>query len=222
MKTDFYTPQGTSAGTLELPSAVFDVAYNGDLVHQVVTGLRANMRASTAHVKDRSEVSGTGKKPWRQKGTGNARHGSRRSPIWRTGGIAHGPTSEKDYSQKINKKMKNKALAVMLSQKLRDEQILFVDTLSFDAIKTQEADAILQKLESVKGFETINTRTKANNILLVLPERNDVLEKSFRNIPHVTIVTGRALNALDCARYRYIIIASAQENVELLANRITQ
>lgn len=222
MKTDFYTPQGTSAGTLDLPESVFDVAYNGDLVHQVVTGLRANMRASNAHVKDRSEVSGTGKKPWRQKGTGNARHGSRRSPIWRTGGIAHGPTNDKDYSQKINKKMKNKALAVMLSQKLRDEQVLFVDALNMTEIKTKEADTILKNLESVKGFETINTRDKANNILLVLPERNDVLEKSFRNVPHVTIVTGHALNALDCARYRYIIVASAQENVELLASRITK
>lgn len=218
MKTDFYNLTGTKEGTIDLPESMFDVAWNGDLVHQVVTSMRSNMRASVAHVKDRSEVSGTGKKPWRQKGTGQARHGSRRSPIWRTGGITHGPTNDRNYTKKINKKMKIKALGAMLSQKLRDGQILFVSPLELGAIKTKDAAAILHNLATIQGFETINT-PKANNILMTIPEHNEVVEMSFRNIPHVTLENIHTLNPLDLAQYRYLIISAPQESVEFLARK---
>ena len=126
MEANVYNKEGKEAGKVTLPESVFNVAWNGDLVHQVVVAMQANARIPWAHTKDRSEVSGTGKKPWKQKGTGNARHGSRRSPIWRTGGVAHGPRNEKSYKQKINKKMRAKALFSVLSKKVEEGEVLFV------------------------------------------------------------------------------------------------
>lgn len=128
MEAIVYNKNGKEAGKIALNDKVFGVAWNADLVHQVATAMMSNRRAGTAHTKDRSEVSGTGKKPWRQKGTGRARHGSKRSPIWVGGGVAHGPRSDKNYEKKLTKKMKAKALMTLLSRKLKDGQILFVDS----------------------------------------------------------------------------------------------
>src|SRR5579863_7804375 len=109
-EANVFTMKGGKAGTVALPAELFGAKWNADLVHQVVTGMQANARPTVAHTKFRGEVSGGGKKPWKQKGTGRARHGSTRSPIWVGGGVAHGPRNEKSYDQKINKKMKAKAL----------------------------------------------------------------------------------------------------------------
>ena len=221
MKTDFYDIKGKKAGSVDLPDVVFDTPWNGDLVHQVLMSMRSNLRLGTAQVKDRSEVSGTGKKPWRQKGTGNARHGSRRSPIWRTGGVTHGPTNEKDYSKKVNKKMKVKALYTLLSQKMRDGQILFVDPIEMKEIKTKTANDALLNLAKVQGFETINT-PKSNNIMLTVPEFDEVLGKSFRNLPHVTVQDIHNLNPLDVASYRYMIISAPEASVDFLASKMNK
>jgi ribosomal protein L4 len=105
-----YTTDGKQKGTIDLPDTIFAQKWNADLVHQVATSIMSNARAATAHTKDRGEVSGGGKKPWKQKGTGRARHGSSRSPIWVGGGVAHGPRNDKSYTKKINAKMKVKAL----------------------------------------------------------------------------------------------------------------
>ena len=105
MKTEIYNKEGQSSGTINLDDQLFDLKWNADLVHQVVRSMESNARQSNADTKGRGDVRGGGKKPWRQKGTGRARHGSSRSPIWVGGGVAHGPTSEKNYDKKINKKM---------------------------------------------------------------------------------------------------------------------
>jgi len=126
MKVKVYNWEGKEIDTTEVPEKLFGLKWNDDLVHQVATALRANLRRTIADTKDRSEVRGGGKKPWRQKGTGRARHGSSRSPIWVGGGITHGPLSEKNYSQKINKKMKAKAFFTVLSRKLSDGEVVFV------------------------------------------------------------------------------------------------
>lgn len=219
MKTDIYNTQGKSAGTIDLPESVFGLPWNADLVHQVVLSMQSNARTNTTHTKDRSEVSGTGKKPWRQKGTGNARHGSRRSPIWVGGGVAHGPRNERDYTKKINKKAKTKALFTALSQKLRDGHILFVEPVVMKEIKTKDAEAIVKALSGVKGFETITT-DKKNNILMTLPVKDEAAEKSFRNLSYLTIDDIRNLNPVDVMKYRYMIISAPKESVEFLESKI--
>ena len=110
METKIYNQAGSPAGTIKLSEKVFGLPWNADLVHQVVASMRSDARVNLAHTKTRGEVRGGGKKPWKQKGTGQARHGSTRSPIWVGGGVAHGPRNDKDYSRKVNKKMKAKAL----------------------------------------------------------------------------------------------------------------
>lgn len=207
-----YTLSGKEKGSVTLSESVFGLSWNNDLVHQVLVGMESNARRGTAHSKDRSEVSGGGKKPWRQKGTGQARHGSRRSPIWVGGGVTFGPRNERNYDKKINKKMKTKALFIGLSQKLRDNEMLFVEPIAIDTISTKEANKVFTALETVPGFETLNTK-KSNNALLVIPTHNETVKKSAKNLEHVTVVEAEKLNIVDLAKYRYIVIASPEESI---------
>src|SRR3989344_5860331 len=135
LEVSVYDQKGKVVKSIKLPESIFGLSWNADLVQQVVVGMRSNSRANTADTKDRSEVSGGGKKPWQQKGTGRSRHGSSRSPIWIGGGIAHGPTNERNYMEKINKKAKRKAVLAILSQKLKDGEIFFMDDLSLPEAK---------------------------------------------------------------------------------------
>lgn len=207
-----YTLSGKEKGTVTLPESVFGLSWSNDLVHQVVVGMESNARSGTAHTKDRSEVSGGGKKPWRQKGTGQARHGSRRSPIWVGGGITFGPRNERNYEKKINKKMRTKALFIGLSQKLRDNEMLFVEPIVVDTASTKEAHKVFAALETIPGFETLNTQ-KSNNALLVIPAHNEVVKKSAKNLGHVTVVEAEKLNIVDLAKYRYVIVSSPEESI---------
>jgi large subunit ribosomal protein L4 len=209
-----YAINGKSAGSVELAGTIFNRPWNADLVHQVVVGMQANARTGLAHTKFRGEVSGTGKKPWQQKGTGQARHGSRRSPIWVGGGVSHGPRNEKDYSVKINKKQKTAALFTTLSEKLRKGKIIFTESIDLSNAKTKDAEKILKGFESVSGFETINT-AKKNNILLVLPTVSEVVRNSFRNLNHVTLVEARNINPVDVMKYRYMIISNPTDATAL-------
>ena len=204
-----YSQKGTKSGTIALPAKVFGVKWNGDLVHQVVTSMLANARAGTAHTKDRSEVSGGGKKPWKQKGTGRARHGSTRSPIWVGGGVTHGPRNDKNYSQKINKKTRVKALYTVLSKKYADGAVLFVDGVKLGTIKTKDAQEMLNVWSAIDGFKTITTK-KATNALMVLAEPNATIEKSFANLPGVTITTASNLNALVAMKYRVLVMVGPE------------
>jgi len=220
MKTDIYNHTGDVSGSIELPTDVFGLEWNADLVHQVVVGMQSNARANTAHTKDRSEVSGGGRKPWRQKGTGQARHGSKRSPIWRGGGITFGPRAERNYDKKINKKMRAKALLVALSQKLRDGHVLFVDDLSTEAGKTSAMKNIFESFAKVKGFETLNTK-KHNNVFLTAVEPNDELKRSVKNLHHVSLADVTNLNVVDVLNHRYLLISNPKESVDFLSSKLT-
>lgn len=210
-----YNQEGEKTSSVTLPTSIFGVKWNPDLVHQVVSSLSSSARSGTAHTKNRGEVRGGGKKPWRQKGTGRARHGSIRSPLWVGGGVSHGPRSEKNYSRKVNKKMKRAALASVLSAKLRDKELLFVDFLAIPEIKTREARAVLANLAQILGYEGM-AKKKTNAALIALPEKNPSVEKSFRNIGTVAVMEARNLNILDVLKYKYLVIIAPVESVKLL------
>jgi large subunit ribosomal protein L4 len=219
METTVFNQAGKSAGSVTLPEAVFGVAWNPDLVHEVVVAMQSNARAGTAKVKDRSEVSGGGKKPWRQKGTGRARHGSRRSPIWVGGGVSHGPTNEKDFSKKLNKKVKQKALASTLSRKHADGEVVFVESLTFAAPKTADAKATLAAI--AQGADKAELATKrANAALVVLPERNEAVEKSFRNFGNVEVAQAKDINPVDLLTYKFVLVSEPEKALEVLSTRV--
>ena len=219
MNTKIYTREGAESGSITLPEAVFGVALNPDLVHEVVVGMQANARAGTAHTKDRSEVRGGGKKPWKQKGTGRARHGSRRSPIWTGGGVTFGPRNEKDFSVKINKKVKAKALACVLSKKLADNEVFFVDSLAMEEPKTKDAKVVIAALAKGTGVESLATKRK-NAAIVVLADRSLATEKSFRNFGNIEVVMAKDINPVELLTYKYVVVADAKSSVEVLSSRI--
>lgn len=215
LSAPIFSVDGKEAGSVDLPAEVFGLSWNPDLVHQVVVSMQSNARFGTAHTKDRSEVSGGGKKPWRQKGTGRARHGSSRSPIWRSGGVTFGPRSDKDYTKAIPKKMRVKALYTALSRKLKDGEIIFVDNLNISEPKTKDADQILKGLSS--KFEKLN---KEKNAALIAPvEKTEAIKKSFANIKRVDVSEVRNLNPVDVLSHTYLIIDNPAEAVTKLSER---
>jgi len=221
MEAIIYNKEGKEAGKIKLPKAIFGLSWNADLVHQVVVSMQANKRNKTANVKDRSEVSGGGKKPWKQKGTGRARHGSRRSPIWVGGGITHGPSNERSFEKKINKKMRAKALYVALSRKLKDNELFFVDSFSFDAPKTKDASLALQKIGKAAGFKkNINGKKKTANIFVW--DLDEVTDKSLRNIPSIAIGDAKDINAFDILERPYVIIVNPEKTLEFLTGKLSK
>lgn len=219
MEGEVYNQKGKSVGKLALPETIFGLPWNGDLVHQVVTAMQANARTPVAHTKIRGEVRGGGAKPWRQKGTGRARHGSSRSPIWKGGGVTHGPRNDKSYKQKINKKMRIKALFTVLSSKLKKGQIIFVEELSLKNIKTKEAVSIVESLSKIKGFEKI-VGGKNPNLYITTPAKSDTLKKSFANIQTVEVDEIKNINPVDLMSFKYIIMAQPKESIAFLGGKI--
>lgn len=217
MQATVYSKDGKEAGKVTLPESVFGLPWNADLVHQVAVSMQANARANTAHTKGRGDVRGGGKKPWKQKGTGRARHGSSRSPIWVGGGTTHGPTKERVYTSKINKKVRAKALFTVLSRKMKDGEILFVDSLSFGAPKTADAKAALVAL--AKGAKLPKLVTKRKNAALIAGPADENLKKSFRNIGSVAIEEVRNLNPVDLLNATYLVFANAEQAVATLSGR---
>ena len=219
MNAKIFSKEGKEAGKVDLPETVFGVAWNPDLVHEVVIGMQANARTRTTHTKDRSEVRGGGKKPWRQKGTGRARHGSRRSPIWTGGGVTFGPRNEKDYSVKLNKKVRAKALASVLSKKATDNEIIFVDSLSMNEPKAKEAKATFAAIANGSGNDAM-ARKRKNAALVVLPARNLATEKSFRNFGNIEVAQAKDINPVDLLTYKYVVVAEPKESIEILEKRV--
>lgn len=205
MSIDLFNQNGEKIGKIELPEKIFNLEINQDLIHQAVLTQIANSRKPLAHPKGRGEVRGGGRKPWRQKGTGRARHGSIRSPIWKGGGVAHGPKKEKIYFKKINKKAKRKALFMALSSKLKDNQLLVVDSLNLEKAKTKIMKNILENLsKNFVGYK--KTKKKQNSILIIQPDSNQSLIKAVRNLPFAKIIRADSLNIVDVLKNKYLIL----------------
>ena len=201
MEAKVYNQNGEEIEILTLPEKIFGCSWNPNLVRQVYLSERTNKRKNIASTKDRSEVSGGGKKPWQQKGTGRARHGSIRSPIWIGGGVTHGPRNERSYYEKINKKARRRALLTVLSQKLRENEILFLDGLNIAEAKTKEAKVILDRLP----MDHLATK------LFVFPERDEKAFKALRNISNVRIIEARNLNTSQLLNHKYVIFSGNSE-----------
>lgn len=218
MESNVYNKKGETVGKIKVPENIFDISWNADLVSQTINSIKSTNRAGTADTKGRGDVRGGGKKPWKQKGTGRARHGSIRSPIWVGGGVAHGPKAEKNYDRKTNKKAKLKTLFTILSAKYRDGEILFVDDLSMSGIKTKNASDILKNLSKIKGYEKINYK-KGNRALIYLPKKDDNTVKSFRNISATSVEEARNIDPVSAISYKYIVISNPEESLKILSGR---
>jgi len=194
-----YNQEGKEVEKLELPDEVFGLKVSNDLVHQAVVAQTANAREVLAHTKDRSEVRGGGKKPWRQKGTGRARHGSNRSPIWRGGGVTFGPTNERNFSLKINKKMKKRALLMVLSGKAKSDQLVVLDDLKINDAKAKEMVKVIKNLEGMK-------KDIRRGALVALAEKNENIIKAARNISKVETISINSLNVVDVLKMKYLVM----------------
>ncbi len=201
MKIDIYNQKGEKTGQTELPKEIFEVPMNSDLVHQVIVSQMANQRQGGAKAKDRSEVRGGGRKPWRQKGTGRARHGSIRSPLWMGGGVTFGPVKERNFKRVIPKKMRRKALFMVLSQKVRDKELVVLDQMKLEEIKTKHMAEIIKKLKLTKA-------------LIALSRIDKYLILSTRNIPDISAIQARELNCLDVLKYKYLVMP--EESIKII------
>ena len=196
-----YNMEGNEVGTLELNDAVFGVEVNEHLVHMAVVAQLANKRQGTQKAKTRSEVSGGGKKPWRQKGTGHARQGSTRAPQWTGGGVVFAPTP-RDYTIRLNKKEKRAALKSALTSRVQENKFLVVDELKFDEIKTKKMQGVLDAL-------------KVKKALVVLKDNDQNVLLSARNIADVRTVLTSTLNVFDILKYDTVVVTKAAvENIE--------
>jgi large subunit ribosomal protein L4 len=217
MESKIYNQNGFAKGIVTLPEKVFGAKWRSDLVHQVVESMRSNKRAGTADTKDRGEVRGGGKKPWKQKGTGRARHGSSRSPIWVGGGVTHGPLAEKNYKRKISKKMRAQALFSVLSKKFKDGEIVFVETLAQDSIKTKNGETAISNITKATGFKV--TKSKNPKLLIALFDKDEKTLKSFRNLSATEIVFIKDLNPLTVLNHKYLLIENPEKSVDFLNKR---
>lgn len=219
MKVKQYNQSGKEASSIELPENVYGLKVNKDLVHQVIVSLQSNKRAGLAHTKTRNEVRGGGRKPWPQKEMDRARHASVRSPIWRGGGITFGPRSDKDYSKKINKQSRGIAFAMVLSEKLRNNKIMFVENINLKDSKTKEAVGVLSDLSKVENFKNL-TFKKEGNVTIYTPEKSASLVRAFKNIPQITIKTIAQASALDIMNTRYIVMVDAEKMNTFLEKKV--
>jgi large subunit ribosomal protein L4 len=190
-----YNMEGKEVGTMELNDAVFGVEVNEHLVHAVVVAQLANKRQGTQKAKTRSEVSGGGRKPWRQKGTGHARQGSTRAPQWTGGGVVFAPTP-RDYTIKLNKKERRLALKSVLTAKVQENKFIVLDELKFDEIKTKNFQAVLNNLNVNKAMVVLNDNDK--NVVM-----------SAKNIPNVITAQTNTINVYDILKYNTMIVTKA-------------
>ncbi len=214
MNADVFTKEGKKSREVELPSKFFGVKKNADLVEQVVRSMMSSARSAIAHTKTRGEVRGGGKKPWKQKGTGRARHGSTRSPIWVGGGVAHGPRNDKNFFRKVNRKMRTAALVAVLSGKVKDKEIIFTEDFSL-AGKTKEGIAMVHALST--GARASALRNKRENAAYVLlPVKNEMTERALRNIGNLSIGETRNLDVVSALKAKYLVFVDPEKTFSIL------
>ncbi len=209
MKLDVKNQKNEVVGQVDLNEKIFNVKLNSDTVHQVYTSMLSNRRQPLACTKDRSEVSGGGRKPWKQKGTGRARVGSTRSPIWRHGGVTFGPRqNEANFKKAINQKMKQKALAMVLSSKIKDNELIILDKVELKNDKTKDMNAIM------KNF--VDTKKKNNSLAYIIVDNgNKAIIRASRNIPFIFTTVDNSIDLVTLLNYKYVIILKdAVENIE--------
>lgn len=200
-RIDILDVKGNVVGDVELSEGIFGIEPNEYVVHEVVVALLANRRQGTRSAKTRSEVRGGGRKPWRQKGTGRARAGTIRSPLWKGGGVVFAPKS-RDYSKKVNKKVKALAMKSVFSAKAQENEIRVLNQLIMDVPKTKEMIAVLNNINAQKA-------------LIVLPENNEAVIRSANNIPKIATTTVNELNVYDMLKYDVLIMTrEALEKIE--------
>jgi large subunit ribosomal protein L4 len=199
MKTSVYNQKGEVVGDIELNSKIFEVKPNEHLLAEAVRIQQSNARGGNANTKTRGEVSGGGKKPWKQKGTGRARAGSTRGPIWRHGGVAFGPRSNRNWELKINKKSKTAALFMSLSDKAKDKQFIVIDQIALENPKTKEFNAVMVGLKS--KIENLGKKQ-----LLVMPKKDDKLMRGSRNLQYINSVLANSLNLVDVLKADCLIV----------------
>lgn len=187
-----YNSKKEEVGEIELRDEIFQVPVKSHLLHEAMTFQLARRRSGTASTKGRSEVRGGGHKPWRQKGTGRARAGTRNSPLWRGGGVTFGP-KPRDHSFKVNKKIRKQALKMALSSKYSDNQMVVVDGFGLSGIRTRDFVEILDTFDIEKA-------------LVVIPERDEMVELSARNVPYIKVLSSEGLNVYDILRYEHLIL----------------
>ncbi len=200
MKIPVYNQKGEKIGETLLPKEIFGIEMNPDLVHQVAISQQVRKKTPIAHTKTRGEVSGGGRKPWRQKGTGRARHGSTRSPIWKGGGVTFGPRKEKVFKKKTPKKMRRKALFMVLTTKAKERKMFVLDKLEIKKPKTKLMAKLLEKLRTkIKDFNQ-------GSVLIALQEKNDKVVLAARNIPKTKTIPAKDLSVLDLLSFKYLIL----------------
>ena len=195
-----YNQDGKGVSNISLPSEIFGLKVNSDLISQAVRAQLANSRDSIAHAKDRSEVRGGGKKPWKQKGTGRARHASIRSPLWAGGGVTFGPRKQRNFSLNINKKMKRQALLMVLSGKASDGELIILEDLKIAQGKTKEMASIIDKIAGGAKKE-LN-----RGAVIILPQKDEAILRAARNLAKISTIGVGSLNIVDLLSVKYLVM----------------
>ncbi len=202
MNINVFNLKGETVGTVDVPERIFGVEPSEGLVHEAVVAQMVNARVVLAHTKDRGEVRGGGRKPWKQKGTGRARHGSRRSPLWSGGGVTFGPNSERVFSVKMNRKARRKALYMVLSDKVAHERFVVVDDLTFEIPKTSVISSALKVLPQADG------RT-----LLIVDSANKAVRLGVRNVPKTETIAPNSVNIVDVLKATRIVVSKSDLDI---------
>lgn len=219
VKLNVYNQNAESAGSLEVSAKIFAAKINTALIHQVMVAQMGNARQVLAHTKDRSEVRGGGKKPWRQKGTGRARVGSSRSPIWIGGGVTFGPTKDRNFKKKINKKMNQLAMCMALTDRAGSDSLVVVNKLDFTEFKTKAVNAVIKKIED----KILPKSESKRSILVINDSKEEKTKYSIRNLVGVKQINLENINLLDLLNYKNLIITEgAVKKIETLYGQTKQ